>query len=234
MGKGAAVEVRHVSIRRIVAISFAISCHLALIIALLRPVAPDVDVIPAQDSYQAALKLRFVFLPRLASTISASPPTRSVAIRQVSAKERPPPQAMPIAPIAIRAHEAGAISASIPPDASGSPVIEQHTAGLPSTKDGGFKNRMFDTQQSQRVRGVPGSDRGIAPGLELADPMEQGIGSVMRNTKRLFGVADHHCIDVDVWRHMSEDELIQRHLTSADIEKASAKYNCDRPLGLNF
>jgi hypothetical protein len=93
---------------------------------------------------------------------------------------------------------------------------------------------MFDTKQSQRVRGVPGSDRSIAPGLELANPMTQGIGSVIRSTKRLFGVTDHHCIDVDVWRHMSEDELIQRHLNSADVEKASAKYNCDRPLGLNF
>lgn len=233
MENGATAEVRHVSIRRIVATSFAIGFHLALVIALLRPVAPYVGI-PDHDDYQAALKLRFVFLSRLASTTPPSPPARSVAIRQASAKERLPPQAMPIAPVAIRKHEAGVISASIPPDASSPSLIEQHRAGLPATGDGGFKNRMSDAQQLQRVRGVPGSDRSIAPGLELADPMEQGIGSVMRNTKRLFGVTDRHCIDVDVWRHMSEDELIQRHITSADVEKASAKYSCDRPLGLNF
>jgi hypothetical protein len=93
---------------------------------------------------------------------------------------------------------------------------------------------MADAQQLQRVRGVPGSGRSIAPGVELADPMEQGIGSLMRNTKRLLGVTDRHCIDVDVWRHMSEDELIERHLTSADVENASAKYSCDRPPGLHF
>lgn len=233
MRKGATSEVRHVSIRRIVAISFAIGSHLALVIALLRPAAPGAVTIPVQGDYQATLKLRFVFLPRLRSTTPASPATHSVAIQKVSAKDRPPPQAMPIAPIAVHAREIGAPRASIPPDVSGSPEIERHEAG-PVIEDGGFANRMFDTKQSQRVRGVPGSDRSIAPGLELANPMTQGIGSVIRSTKRLFGVTDHHCIDVDVWRHMSEDELIQRHLNSADVEKASAKYNCDRPLGLNF
>ncbi|WP_239951097.1 hypothetical protein [Dyella terrae] len=64
--------------------------------------------------------------------------------------------------------------------------------------------------------------------------MNQGIGSVMRNAQRLFGVTNHHCIDVDVWQHLTPDELKERHLTAADVEKESQKYNCNRPLGLNF
>ncbi|MFC4529101.1 hypothetical protein ISN76_18840 [Dyella halodurans] len=64
--------------------------------------------------------------------------------------------------------------------------------------------------------------------------MDQGIGSVMRSAQRLFGVTNRHCIDVDVWQHLSPDELKDRHLTAADVERESEKYNCNRPLGLNF
>ncbi len=100
--------------------------------------------------------------------------------------------------------------------------------------DGGFRDRMLNAQHSQGVRGVPGSDRRVVPGIELTDPMSQGVGSVVRSAQRLFGVTSHHCIDVDVWQHLTPDELIERHLTAADVEKESQKYNCNRPLGLNF
>jgi hypothetical protein len=71
-------------------------------------------------------------------------------------------------------------------------------------------------------------------GVELTNPRDQGIGSVMRSAQRLFGVTNHHCVDVGVWQHLTEDELKDRHLSAADVEKASQKYNCNRPLGLSF
>jgi len=93
---------------------------------------------------------------------------------------------------------------------------------------------MSDAQNAQRIRGVPGTDRRVAPGIELTAPMDQGIGSVLRNAQRLFGVSNRHCIDVDVWRHLSPDQLKDRHLTAADVERESDKYQCNRPPGLNF
>ncbi|QNK02125.1 hypothetical protein [Dyella telluris] len=104
----------------------------------------------------------------------------------------------------------------------------------PTDGDGGFRDRMRNAQHVQDIHGVPGSDRAVAPGMALINPMDQGIGAVVRNAQRLFGVADHHCIDVDVWLHLSADELIARHLTVADVDKVSEKYHCNRPMGLNF
>lgn len=212
--------------------SFALAGHLVSVMALLRPAAPDVVVTPVQESYQTALKLRFIPLLRPASTF-APLPSSSVVVREVSAKESLAHQTKPTVRIAAESHEADAIS-PVPPDTAQLPAMNQQTNSPPSTGDGGFKDRMFDAQQSPGIHGVPGSDRRIVSGIELANPMDQGVGSVLRNAKRLFGVTDRHCIDVDVWRHMSEDELIQRHLTSAEVEKESEKYNCNRPLGLNF
>ncbi|HEY4091700.1 MAG TPA: hypothetical protein VGN46_09315 [Luteibacter sp.] len=68
----------------------------------------------------------------------------------------------------------------------------------------------------------------------MTDPRNQGIGAVMRNAQRLFGVTNKHCIDVEVWSSLSTEELVARHLTPADVKAANAKYECNRPLGLSF
>jgi hypothetical protein len=60
------------------------------------------------------------------------------------------------------------------------------------------------------IGGVPGSDMCFVPGIRLTDPMKQGIGAVTRKVQRLFGVTNHHCIDVDVWRHLTPQELSAR------------------------
>jgi hypothetical protein len=92
----------------------------------------------------------------------------------------------------------------------------------------------FDAQHAQRIRGIPGSDTPVASGIQSTDPMNQGVGAVMRSTQRLFGITDRHCIDVEVWQSLSPDELTARHLSPADVRREGDKYNCNRPLGLNF
>ncbi|WP_430390674.1 hypothetical protein [Dyella sp. 20L07] len=111
---------------------------------------------------------------------------------------------------------------------------DQYTSNQISTEDGGLRNRISKAQRSQDIRGVPGSDTPVAPGIALTNPMNQGIGSVVRSTQRLFGVTERHCIDVDVWQHLTPDELKARNLSAADVAKQSEKYNCNRPMGLNF
>ena len=100
--------------------------------------------------------------------------------------------------------------------------------------DGGFQAQLRHAQDSQAVRGIPGSDVLRAPGMQFTRPQDQGIGAVMRSAQRLFGVTNKHCIDVEVWGNMSPQELIERHLTPADVRAANEKYQCNRPLGLSF
>ncbi len=64
--------------------------------------------------------------------------------------------------------------------------------------------------------------------------MDQGIGSVVRNAQRLFGVTSRQCIDVEAWQQLTPEELSARHLDAQDVAKAAEKYQCNRPLGLNF
>lgn len=213
-----------VSARRITAMVVAIGCHLILLMALLRPATPRTDMTSATESSAAALKARFVSLQR----VTPMPQKTSVT-------EKMPPPAKHVTQVAVHPPQAGSTGVPSPPVAPDTPSApDQYTSGQATTGDGGFRDRILNAEHSQGVRGVPGSDRRIAPGIELTDPMNQGVGSVVRSAQRLFGVTNHHCIDVDVWQHLSPDELKERHLTAADVEKESQKYNCNRPLGLNF
>ncbi|UPG83967.1 hypothetical protein L2Y94_11410 [Luteibacter aegosomatis] len=81
---------------------------------------------------------------------------------------------------------------------------------------------------------LPGSDLRRAPGIQLIDPMNQGIGAVARKTQRLFGIPDSHCVDVDRLRSLRPEELASRHLSPRDVAHMNEKYDCNRPLGLSF
>lgn len=81
---------------------------------------------------------------------------------------------------------------------------------------------------------MPGSDTPFVPGIHLVDPMSQGIGAVMRATQRAFGIKKSHCIDVEVWRHLSPRELSARHVSPGDVDKVDEKYGCNEPPGLRF
>jgi hypothetical protein len=113
-------------------------------------------------------------------------------------------------------------------------AAQPHASDANAPADGGFQQRLQEAQHGDAIHGVPGSDVRLAPGITLTDPRNQGIGAVMRNAQRLFGVTSKHCIDVDVWSKLSTDELIARHLTPADVKAANEKYQCNRPLGLSF
>jgi hypothetical protein len=217
-----------------------IGCHLVMLMGLLRPVGRRAEVPREVENDQAALKVRFISPSRRMPLPPVSPALRLVGVPssvppKAWLKEKMPPPAQRVMHTAARPPEADAVSASPAPIApDGTDAHDQYTSSQASTADGGFRERMLHAQHSQGIRGVPGSDRRFAQGIELTDPMDQGVGSVMRGAQRLFGVTNHHCIDVEAWQHLSPDELKARHLSAADVEKESEKYNCNRPLGLNF
>jgi hypothetical protein len=100
--------------------------------------------------------------------------------------------------------------------------------------DGGFGERLRQARHAQDVHGVPGSDVRIAPGIQLTDPMNQGVGAVVRKVQRLFGVPDRHCVDVDAWRRLTPGELAAHDLSPGDLDRIDEKFKCHGPMGLHF
>ena len=217
--------------RRVAVMVVALSCHLGLLLLLLRPAISDRDTAPAARSNPLVLNLRFIRQPQSASLHLALPVSQLVAStpRLHVTLSRKPSGPLPVqraAHIAAPPSEMHSTSAPTIPN--------QYTGNGASTGDGGFQERLRNAQHSHAVRGVPGSDTPSAPGIHLIDPMSQGIGAAMRNAQRLFGVANRHCIDVDAWRHLAPQELSARHISSGDVDRIDEKYDCNRPPGLSF
>lgn len=219
------------SARRVAALIVVICCHLGLLVLLLRPAQDDRDGTLLVNDDPLVLKLRFIPRPQPTATHLTPPEPQPVALTQ-------------------RIHKTASISVPEPPSAERTkqltgPPSEPHSINAPtplnlrlnhqaSTSDGGFQEQLLNAQHSHDVHGVPGFDRQIVPGIRLINPMNQGLGAVMRNAQRLFGITNSRCIDSDVSRHLTQEELNARHLSLHDLDQIDDKYDCNRPLGLNF
>lgn len=231
------------SFRRVVAMTIAIAGHLVLLALILRPSSGRINVTHVVEDPEAAIELRLI--PARRNTLPALPlhsdhpriPSRSIRADKLHAAHVPANPGKPInesrsSPGSSTASLAPTLTTVVAPDqpaAAGYPTADKGAPG-----DGGFSKQLLDAQDSRHVHGVPGSDTHIAPGIQLTDPTSQGIGALMRNTQRLFGITNRHCIDVEIWASLTPDELVARHLSPADVKRANEKYDCHRPLGLNF
>jgi hypothetical protein len=217
-----------------------IGCHLGLLIVLLQPVVSYTDMSPVVENDAAALRLRFILSSRPTSTPLVSPALRPVVLspgipRKALLKEAIPPPGQRVAHVTARSASTNVSPHPIVlmlPNVLASPY--QYTNSGASTEDGGFRERLLNAQHSYDVHGVPGSDRPIVPGIQLINPMNQGIGAVARKMQRLFSITNRHCIDVEVWKSLTPEELIARHISLDEVEAEAEKYNCYHPLGLNF
>lgn len=233
---GANLKRLPVSGRRVAAIVVAVGCHVGLLMLLLRPASNVMNAAAVVEERVTLLKLRLISTPLSPSPSSKSLPPQQAGHQSALANEplrsRPviarPESSSPKAP-------AEAPTRSVVPTVSpSSGASDRPVVASTSTGDGGFRERLLNAQRSQSVRGVPGSDVPVVPGIPLTDPMNQGVGAVMRSTQRLFGITDRHCIDVEVWQSLGPGELSARYLSPADVRRESDKYNCNRPLGLSF
>jgi hypothetical protein len=73
---------------------------------------------------------------------------------------------------------------------------------------------------------LPGSAVAIVPGIRLVDPRSQGVAGAVRALQALFGVPDPHCVDVDAWRTLSTQELLDRHISPAQVQRTAEQYQC--------
>lgn len=216
---------------RIAAFVVAIGGHIWLGLLLLRPASVWRPSIKSSDGTASALELRFIRGPHSSVPHRLVKPvfhTRRSAFAGTSPHSRlAPSQAIPgRSPDANEGQTASSRPVIRIPGLRG---IEGNAAG-----DSGFMARLHAAQRADVVHGVPGSDTTYVPGIHLMDPTDQGIGAVMRATQRAFGITSRHCIDVDVWNHLTPTQLSARHIAPSDVASVAAKYHCDAPLGLHF
>jgi hypothetical protein len=223
------------SSRRVVAMALVIGCHLGLLVFLLRPVNDVRESAWEVNDDSLAMKLRFILQAQRTNSQAAlpasrqnAPPLLMSAQASGSATQPQPAKRATASPPGVSPNP----SADPHPPAF-QPTPEGYTEGT-SFKDAGFQDQLHNAQRAHAVSGVPGSDRRLAPGINLINPMDQGIGAVVRKTQRLFGITNSHCIDVDVWRQLSPTELSARHISSRDVDRLDEKYGCNRPKGLSF
>jgi len=221
-----------VSIRRILALAVAMGCHGVVLVTLLMPATPDDAAGTVPQMHEAQIKVRWLPSQSPAATqrIAVSPAARAKA----HGSKPPSPHATmsEAAQPTISDRSSGAPSQLVLPNTLALPG--QRPAMSSTVADAGLHDRIHDAQHSRDVRGIPGSDRRISPGIALTDPRKQGLGSVLSNVQRLFGVTQHACIDVDAMHQLTTEELIARHLTQEDLDKQAEKYQCNEPLGLHF
>jgi hypothetical protein len=204
--------------RRGAALGIALSLHLILLLLVLRPASDERRPAPIRPSNRQALQVR------LLSRRPVRPPT---------------PVAVPMLRVTtsiVRIHSARSqrlsLSGKTLPNSLDTPTVETGNHG--KVGDGGFNQRLRNAQDSHAIHGVPGSSRPFVAGIHLIDPRKQGIAAVMRKAQRLFGVTNHHCIDVGAWRQLTPQELSERHISLRDVDRMAEEYDCDAPPGLSF
>ena len=223
---------QQISQRRIAALVIAIGGHIGLGLLLLRPVPVWRSSMKRGGGTTSVLDLRFIRSSRSKAgpLIKVGPEPRSVFSRVSSANQVASSQALSV----VSGHNS---DSSEKQTANGRIVLllpDTHgVAGNPGY-DGGFMARLRAAKRADVVHGVPGSDARYVPGIHLTDPKDQGIGAVLRTTQRAFGITSSHCIDVDVWSHLTPDQLSTRHVSPRDVVRVEAKYHCNEPPGLHF
>jgi hypothetical protein len=214
-------------VRRGIAIGIAVSLHLLVLILILRP---EIGWRNAKVDRPDTQRLQLRFLrPQATALRSITVP----GLRAIPAGMHLHPEqtARPSKPATIE-HVPPAVSMIAEPMATAAPVIPATDTGADG--DGGFQERLRQAQQYSVTRDVPGSDASRAPGIRLIDPDTQGVRAVARKVQRLFGITSRHCIDVEVLRNLTPQELGERHISSGDLDRLDEEYHCNQPLGLNF
>lgn len=213
---------------RVAALAVVIGGHLVLLLLLMRPVVPYRDRAPPGKTNWRGPELHLLLPARSPSRL----PT--LAVHRLRAPTAHSHRTLPMQPRELLVVQQATRAGTQLPKALLLPAPNAGVMDGNASNDRTFEDRLHDAQRGRTIRGLPGSDSALVKGIRLVDPMSQGIGSVMRTTQRALGVTNNHCIDVDVLRHLSPEDLGARHISADDIDKADEKYGCSKPLGISF
>ncbi|WP_243048138.1 hypothetical protein [Dyella sp. RRB7] len=216
------VSIQRASGRR-VAIHVVLICfHLGLLMILLRvPDPPRQRSIQESGHARDALRVRLIAMKAPHAVSAIRPPSqplnqarrasRSYSHPRPAAQSTPPVKPTPAVPV-----EPTSTTEEQAPDIT-------HGVGYISggTLLGG------QPPENMRRPNLPGSDRVIAQDVHFVDPEKQGVKHVVRTLQHYFGIPDHHCVDVDSWRTLSKQELVDRHLSPEQVGQIAEKYHCN-------
>ncbi len=218
-------------LRRGAVAGLVMSLHLLALLMLMRPFTLRPFAAPVRRAGRQALQLRFFRrLPHSSADVRL--PAISINAPAVRVQTAPSAhlQKAPTAPHAM--------SPSLPSSVQWLPASRDTPIGMPGAQgtiaDGGFQRRLLHARRADAIRGVPGSDVPFVGGISLIALEARGAAAVMRRAQRLFGVANRHCIDVDVWHHMTPQALSARHISPNEVDQVDEAYHCNRPPGLSF
>ncbi len=216
------------SFHRGVALGLTIVLHLVLVVVITRPVAVEDNQDNVQPQRQQALRLRFI------PSLKSSPLPRLLAMNVRAGVVRPRRVNPTIALSKPILSKATVIPVTTTPVSEPAMPLARSVDPVVSDADGGFAGQLRAAQRAHAVGALPGADTPRVGGIQLIDPKTQGVGAVMRQAQRLFGITNQHCVDANTWRSMTPQELLARHITPSDVDKIDAENQCNRPMGLSF
>lgn len=194
-------------------LAVVIVLHLVLLAALLRPLAPwSSPVSMAVTDARRALHVRLI----------AAPPRRQALrpVANVSVPERPP--ASPARP---PEHAAPATEAS----PSAAPLNLQMPSAAATSAQGYVAGGGFQLPAATPAIRLPGAPRAHAPTFHMIDPKLRGFGGVVHLIGALAGAEDPACLDVQVWKTMSVETLLEHHVTPAQVARTADEHHCAEP-----
>jgi hypothetical protein len=212
--------------RRIAVYVVVISLHLGMLMILLRgAVSPWRESFKEARSAHDILNVRFIAVsasatPKVVKAFSrATVRTSPVRMRERSMPRKVMPAGNP--PVVAAEPDPGAAT----PWDTRSDAQSAVVAGGSGYMAGGDLLRGV-TKGSRPGDHLPGSDQAIVAGIQLTDPKKQGARNVVHRLQELFGVPDHHCVDVDAWRGMSIQELVDLHISPEDVQRTAEEHKC--------
>ena len=204
---------------RVTTYVIVLSMHLGLLTVLLDGTASPWRKPHGVTNMHDVLDIRFIPVPARASPDRVLPAAATVA-RTPPVRRRGKPAVAPTTSADNRATEVTPQPRVLRWELPG--IVDSHyIAG------GNLLHSPSGARQSNVH--LPGSGVAIVQGIHMVDPKMQGIGGVARRLQSLFGIPDHHCVDVDGWRRLSTQEMLDRDISPAEVEETAAEYHCLPP-----
>ena len=180
---------------------------------------------PAADDTDASSSVIVLrFLPTASKpSVEAVQPKKAAAAQLVKPRTRPINKRAPIISASVATPSTALV---VPPQRSTSAIDWNLPSAPQPASSGSFASRLSAAQDQHVVTHLPGSSTAIVGGLQMTDPRNQGIAGAVRTMQAILGVPNPHCVDVAVWRALSTQELLDRHISPSQVDSTAEEYRC--------
>lgn len=211
--------------QRIVSQAIVIAIHVALLVFLSIPPAPQTAPVSARGLSQSisVMHVRLIEVapePQSLPPAPVPPPQRRMARFEESVSGAPSPEMLSTTVVT-------AMPPRKPVNVLQSTVVPPF--GAQSTFTVGRGSAMHSDVEPPHIR-LPGGRHVLgAPHFKMVDPRSRGVAGVIHFIGGLTGAVDSHCLDLDAWRGMTTKERLAHGVTLGDIQEIEDNYNCATP-----